>query len=1601
MNKRCLPQNFILALVFALLGIGTAFGQLKADFTYSTASGCSPLVVFFRDTSTGPVKKYLWRFGNGNQSALKDPGATYFSKGKFSVTLVIFDASGNADSITKTSIIDVHSPPSPDFSANQTNQCTASPISFTDLTPKGSHIASWLWDFGDGSTSSQQNPSHTFGKGKFTVTLEVTDSFGCSNSIIKGSYINVGGNLQVGFTANINSSCSPPLAVTFTGNTSGTSGKVNYAWDFGDGNTSTSQSPSHTYTAYGNYTVSFSATDATGCTGTEKVAAFISIQKVVASFKAVPSSGCTPLTVTFVPGAQTNCNGCQYSWDFGDGSGVSSSNNPSYQYNNPGKYNVYFKITNNGTCHDSILVKNAVIVDSVPTIDSISPPSQKACTPPLSVNFKGYTKNASSWFWDFGDGNTSALQNPVHKYTNSGVFDISLTAANASGCSATKTLSSAIAIQSPTPIILSDPGTMGCIPFHVKFTGILPGFRATSWNWSFGDSLSPHMGPSTSTDSTPSHVYIDTGSYWVVLAIKGPGGCIGKDSVKIMAGKKPHAAFTASPANACVKELVSFINTSNNDSIKADHFFWGFGDLGTGSSSMSDSLNPNVAHAYKAIGQYTVSLIAESQGCEDTLILKNYVKVNPPIAFFSFTPDVCTPTYIDFSDSSVGATSWLWDFGDGTTSTLQNPGHNFSLGQHSVSETAKNGPSGCTNTFDSAITVSASSGFDFSTSIFATCTSRQFTFTPYFNNAQISSGYKIHWDFGDGVTSDSPVTGHVYKDTGNFAIKLIVKKNAGGCTDTVVHYQRLYATNTKALFTASATKLGCPPQLVNFYDESVSLVNQIISWKWYFGDGSTSTLQNPSKVYEKAGKFNVALKVTDLQDCIDSLMVPHYITISGATGDYTVDTTKGCDSVTVHFRVINSNAAKFDWDMADGTIINDTNFFYTYRPSKISNIYIPRLFLTDSSGICKYALPAKDTITVLPGPDAGFYYDTSCAGGNTVFHDSSQSAFGPIVNWSWNFGDGSSSTLQNPLHAFATGGAHTVHLTVHAVGGCPSTAIKQIWVKKLAVGFYASPSFVCMNDPVNFTDTTLSEIPVAYRIWDFGDKGSPNDSSTLANPSHLYSAPGLYTVREIVANTRGCTDTLVKTGYVSVADTATPAPVIINGVTVATQRFIQISFEKFNNPGFSEYLIYKKDNSGQYHVIDSVSNVNQAFYRDSNVDVYKQSYCYKVVIKTACNKFSSLNNTIENCSIKLTATGDTDKIYLSWNAYVGWTSVKNYTIYRSKMDDSTTYSYLQTVFPPQLSFTDTTTFCLGRYYYYIQALSPVNFPSISNISSAIPIHINRLPANKLASASVVNDKNIFVAWDAAPAGIPASAYVLEKSEDGIKYSFISAFHTDTLSYLDTNVNVNLEPYYYHTRIIDSCGDTGKVSNIGKTILLNVDTSGIELLPQLHWTKYIYWPEGVQYYTIFRKAVSGNYTPIDSTASGNDTAYTDTVTDLNSLPFYCYHVVAHRSFAIDTSVSNDGCLKHEKSYIYVPNAFTPNHDGINDRFGAKGMYITQYVLRVYNRWGELVFESISMANTWDGTFHGRECPLDSYIWTISATGLDDKPHFLYGSVKLIK
>ncbi len=388
------------------------------------------------------------------------------------------------------------------FGINQTEGSVPLDVQFTDRTTGGP--TSWYWDFGDGTTSTLQNPEHTYNTaGIYTPILTASNEVGTSTKISTVT-ITAESSLDAHFRIN-QTEGSVPLDVQFTDRTTG--GPTSWYWDFGDGTTSTLQNPEHIYNEAGIYTPILTASNEVGTStkiSTVPIAVIITAESSLdAHFRINPTDGLAPLTVQFTD--RTTGGPTSWYWDFGDGT-TSTLPNPEHTYNTAGIYTPILTASNEVGTSTKI---STVTITAESSLDAHFRINQTEGSVPLDVQFTDRTTGGpTSWYWDFGDGTNSTQQNPEHIYNTAGIYTPILTASNALGTS-TKISTVTITTESTLDAHFRINPTDGLAPLTVQFTDRTTG-GPTSWYWDFGDGT-------TSTLQDPEHTYYREGIYWATL----------------------------------------------------------------------------------------------------------------------------------------------------------------------------------------------------------------------------------------------------------------------------------------------------------------------------------------------------------------------------------------------------------------------------------------------------------------------------------------------------------------------------------------------------------------------------------------------------------------------------------------------------------------------------------------------------------------------------------------------------------------------------------------------------------------------------------------------------------------------------------------------------------------------------------------------------------------------------------------------------------------------------------------------------------------------------------------------------------------------------
>lgn len=1072
-----------------------------ADFEISMQDACIGEWVQFTDYSSGDISSWSWDFGDGHSSMMQNPSHAYDMPGTYTVSLMVSGICGQ-DTMVITDAVRVDYPLDIDFEAEPTSGCETLTVQFNTLLTSGTVVDNVLWRFGDGETSEELNPMHTFGPGVYDVSLEASGICG-DDAEYKQGYIRVYENVMAMFDAEPTSGClvvGQGFPVIFRDLSIGSIEE--WRWDFGDGQTSTEQNPIHNYGEEGVYTVSLTVRGPCG-EDTMTITDYITVyEPPFADFTNFPSGACDSATINFYNHSTGTIT--DYHWDFGDGT-TSDEENPVHTFS-VGTFTVSLTVT--GPCgEDTYTRQDLITVFESPVAEFRGAPTTW-CTP-MDVSFMDLsTGDIDYWYWDFGDGNTSMEPNPTHTYDEPGTYTVSLMVESFICGSDTEIKHDYIIADYPLGADFDAFPREGCDVMTVDFEDLSTG-TVQSWVWDFGDNT-------TSTLQHPTHTYMEPGVYTVGLSIMG---LCGEDSEYkqefITVYESPVADFMGDPLTGCDSLTVQFTDLSTGD---ISSWWWNFGDGNT-------SQEPSPEHTYTAPGVYTVTLNVSGQCGEDVEIKEAYIVVfETPEAMFSAWPTSgCETLEVYFEDMSTGdIESWMWDFGDNTISTEQNPVHTYQQpGLYTVTLSVS-GPCGESSyTGEDLIRVYAPPQADFeSVTIGSDCDQGIVQFVDLSLGDEISTRT---WDFGDGTTSHDLNPLHYYMEPGRYNVTLTIESLCGIDSITKVNEVVVYSSTPVADFHEYPTS-GCEPLLVQFMDDSTGVPTE---WYWDFGDGTVSRKQNPLHLYDGPGIYSVKLYIKN--PCgSDIIFRPlEVIVYEAANADFEADVTQGCESLMVQFNSFSEeDEDTFLWDFGDGTTSTERHPMHEYTGP---GMYTVSLEVTTKHDC--FSMEVKEHYIIVGAPIEPDFRAMPLEGCAPLTVDFEDLSTGTVLSWLWDFGNGDTSMEQNPSYTYIEAGTYSVSLLLEGpCGEVQVTMTDYITVNEAPTAdFDASPTCGCAPLTVNFTD--MSQGTITSWHWDFGDGGTCEES----DPNYTYNEPGVYTVSLMVLGPCG-TDTEIKEELIIVQD---------------------------------------------------------------------------------------------------------------------------------------------------------------------------------------------------------------------------------------------------------------------------------------------------------------------------------------------------------------------------------------------------------------------------------------------------------------------------------
>jgi PKD repeat protein len=765
-----------------------AFPVPTPNFVFQRSDTCAtPMVTNFTNTSTGALY-YDWDFDNGLVATITNPKTTYTIPKDYNVKLTATNEYNCSISIQKT--VTLLQKPAAEFTTNINIGCIPLVIDFKNTSTFGKYYS---WEFDDGNVSNQQDTKHIFKTSgqdsikKFQVKLIVEGSNGCKDTI---EHAITTMPLPVpNFTYMTTDPCYNPMNAYFQNNSLYAK---KYDWIFGNGQLSTETNPAANYLKAGVYNVDLIATNKFECKDTIRKTVQMN-QKPKAQFSMDKDKGCIPLSVSFL-NESLYANYSKWNFDDGNNSANTSTNN---LFTKVGELNIELIVENTLGCKDTVRHKLTTFPIPVPAFNFTT---TDPCYIPMITQFNNQSTGAVGYAWNFGNNQTSNLDNPSVKYDASNVYKVKLDAINEYAC--TTSVSKFVTVNNrPKSDFYSDK-VEGCMPLKVDFTNKSIGYKFLNWN--FGDT-------NYSTAENPNHVFLKDGKYQINLVTENSIGCKDTIAKTILVHPLPVAKFSITNSDPCFQPMEV---KTYNQSTGATNYDWDFGDAIT-----SFETHPIVN--YTKVNNHLIVLNAKNEyGCLSTAkqFIRNYN--TPKLTPKELPSGFCEWDQLFYSINSLFINKITWDMGNGAKKEGGTINYTYKKQGNYTITVIGEGEGGCADTvvLTQQIIVHPDPVADFNAE--GIKIDDLLNGTMVFKNASKQADYYT-WFFGDGDTSNVNSPTHKFHHSGDFSTTLIAT-NSYNCVDTIT--KTIHVDFFKGLYVANAIYLGHQDfQVSHFLPKGVGL----------------------------------------------------------------------------------------------------------------------------------------------------------------------------------------------------------------------------------------------------------------------------------------------------------------------------------------------------------------------------------------------------------------------------------------------------------------------------------------------------------------------------------------------------------------------------------------------------------------------------------------------------------------------------------------------------------------------------------------------------------------------------------------------------------
>lgn len=1482
------------------------------------------------------------------------------------------------------------------ISVSSQTACLPTTTNFS-ASPSG---ATYNWDFGNGQGSNLQNPSVAYTSAQvYNVSCTITIG---GTPTVKTLTVLAAAKPTVNFNMNQPASGCAVKTVTFTDQSTGGGGSpiVGWVWTYGDGSPfGVTANPVHAYSTMGSYTVTLKVTDANGCDNTTSIGTINVSNPPTAVINPANLGACSaPYTASFSSTGSTSGSptggGLTYSWNFPGGSPASSgaANPGNVTYNTTGSYNVTLTVTDNNNC-STTTVKNFAV--NQPSITALIPST-------ICVN-SNYTINANTnqslVNWTFGNSTftttTANSTTVMNNYTAPGIYTVIASTIPAPGTTCSASQTKTVYVQQVVANFTATPPSFTCSPTFTAAYVNQSSSNAVSFTWTATNYNGGSVSTSTLTNPTftlvqgslnPYTIY-QTFSSNVSLIAQSAFGCVSTMTMHIFDSiRRPTAWFNKDKKEGCAPLIVKFRDSSfTSATYPITSYTWNNGANPATIISGTAPPIPNQTFTYNTAGTYTPYLIVQTAtGCIDTSFIDTVHVANPPNVNIAFSPSVaCWNTPIQTTLSATPATTpaiqhWHVDSDNGFFSGCvndPNPQWNFThTGVHTFTVSGYLYSCKGTNTSTASVTIKgpiAQARFE------TNCTNRKSV--NFYHHLQDAQGATLN--FGDnssvslvgtpgGIATGN--TAHTYSASGDYTAVLTATNAATGCAP-YTYTMLVKVRDAIASFTMPAVACASVAQTFDATSSQDVLVGCQRGYVWYIDNNppQDTTLPNYSYTFYTPGTHTVMLMVKDENSCADT--TKKTFRVSSASPNFSFSANPICLS-TGTVNIFNTTPQTpdpiigYSWSFGDGTSSSSAasviNHAYTSAASP-SQIYTVVLTATNSFG-------CSDSKTLTLTVSNPVSYITSSPGApclGTPVNFTGPSGAGNTYTFS--FGASATSTLATSTNTavfnYPSAGQYTAFITLKDANGCISSNSVALTVYSMTPAdfTFSSPNAtgtnnICSGSPVVYTCTTQSAFPLNYS-W----SNATINSSVVTGFIPSTTANSVVVTVTVSTNPIGCTSVVSKTINVYKAS----ADLQLDKTTICLGNSINFNVKDSSTVYAWTWFFGDGDTLKAFTgappptVVHTYTNYPQLGNGSTTVTLvyYSPQYACKYFVQQPItiiklNPTFNRNNEIAkkdsvHClnipDLFTNSTPGSSGFVFSWNFGDGGTSsVQN-----------PTYTYpLPGIYQVTLNVTDPVNNCVG---YTVKNMTINAIPSVSI----------------LAPDSVCKGSQITLTGNGSP--------------NIVSYTWSPASAVTSLSTSITTSTVSSNPATYSLGVTDANGCTNNtVTNIyvqQPSILSNWDTTVIigQIIPLNG-----YAGSNFNYTWTPTTDLNCNACPYPTSTSTVDITYSLTAED----GLGCFKTTTTFSIHVDPRATVD-----------VPTAFTPNGDGTNDFIFPDGWGIKKVnYFRVFNRWGQLLFETNQIKVGWDGTYNGIPQNMETYIYQVSVDTYVDKDALLKtGTFKLIR